>query len=39
MVALAVKAHARLVATNWVRTGAWTGRAILLLLALRDGLG
>jgi hypothetical protein len=31
--------HARLVATNWVRTGAWTGRAILLLLALRDGLG
>jgi hypothetical protein len=32
-------AHASLVATNWVRTGAWTARAILLLQILHDGLG
>ena len=28
-------AHTALVATNWVRTAAWTGRSILLLVALR----
>lgn len=28
-------AHAALVATNWIRTAAWTGRSALLLIALR----
>jgi hypothetical protein len=28
-------AHAALVSTNWIRTAAWTGRSILLLVALR----
>ena len=28
-------AHAALVATNWIRTAAWTGRSVLLLVALR----
>lgn len=28
-------AHAALVATNWIRTAAWTGRSVLLLIALR----
>lgn len=32
-------AHASLVATNWVRTAAWTARSLLLLLALRSALG
>ena len=27
--------HAALVATNWIRTAAWTGRSILLLVVLR----
>jgi hypothetical protein len=27
-------AHAALVATNWIRTVAWTGRSVLLLLVL-----
>ena len=31
-------AHAGLVATNWIRTAAWTARAGLLLFALRAGL-
>jgi uncharacterized membrane protein len=29
-------AHAALVATNWIRTAAWTGRSVLLLVALRS---
>ena len=32
-------AHRRLVATNWLRTGAWTLRAILALWMLGQGLG
>ena len=31
-------AHAALVATNWIRTAAWTARSFLLLLALRAAL-
>ena len=31
-------AHAALVATNWIRTAAWTARSVLLLLALRSAL-
>jgi len=31
-------AHAALVATNWIRTAAWTARSGLLLLALRAAL-
>ena len=30
-----VAAHSRLVATNWIRTAAWTGRGILSLLMLK----
>ncbi len=28
-------AHAALLATNWIRTAAWTGRSLLLLVTLR----
>jgi hypothetical protein len=31
-------AHAALVATNWIRTAAWSARSVLLLLALRAAL-
>lgn len=31
----AATAHARLVATNWVRTCAWTARGVLVVAALR----
>lgn len=31
-------AHAGLVATNWIRTAAWTARSVLLLLVLRAAL-
>ena len=30
-----VRAHSRLVSTNWIRTVAWTIRAVLVLLMLR----
>jgi len=31
-------AHAALVATNWIRTAAWTARTFVLLVALRSAL-
>jgi hypothetical protein len=31
-------AHAALVATNWIRTAAWSARSVLLLLVLRAAL-
>jgi hypothetical protein len=33
------EAHARLVATNWIRTAAWTARAGILAWLLAQGLG
>jgi hypothetical protein len=31
-------AHAALLATNWIRTAAWSARSVLLLLVLRAAL-
>ena len=33
--AFSAQAHARLVSTNWIRTAAWTARAVLVLAMLR----